>query len=480
MPLSEVALERFGGLDLVTDPGEIGDTGAVDLLDVDFDRLGRVKSRQGFVKHTLLAGGARFDSLHAFGQPSGADVLVAGAGLSVQALAGGAPTHSTSSNASPHYFTGFGTATEPRVYVANGADSLRYYTTTGFTTPTTTGVATVNGKFLATQQPDNRLVVARFPAERSRVRFSDAGDPHTFGTNNRVDLDPGDGEEITALVSWREYVFAFKQTKFFVFYGNDTDTSGEPIFNVRGVYGAGVRLGNVVTAGVDGVYFLDRRGVYRTTGGNPVLLSRQVEPLFAPISDSSSSRIDGDSGALPQLHWADDRLYLAYSTGGPANNRVLVHHTSDGWWSLWNVGASALVTARVSATDPLEESLLFAYSSATNDVGRFTDAVTDAGAPIASRYQFGFMDFGDSTRKVLRDVMLDGTGRINVAVGTNFGVPDDGKTVALSSTVPGRGRARRAYRGHNFTIRLSSVGGSAWQVNRLVNMVWARRELGVE
>lgn len=480
MPLSEVALEQFGGLNLVGDPGEVGNTGAVSLLNVDFDQLGRVKSRQGYVKHTVAANASRFDSLHTFGQPTGADIVVAGAGTQVLALQAGALTHSTTSASGPHYFASYGTATEPRVYFTNGVDVLRYYTTAGFTTPSTSGVTTINGRFVATQQPDNRLVVARFPGERSRVRFSDPGDPHTFGTDNYVDLTPGDGEEITGVCSWRDYVFVFKESKYFVFYGNDIDVTGEPVFNFRGVYGAGIRMGQTVTPGLDGVYFLDRRGVYRTTGGQPQLLSRVVEPLFAPISDTSSDRIDADSGAVPALHWADDRIYLAYSTGAAFNNRVLVTHTLDGWWSLWDVPAAAFCSARVSATDPLQQSLLFAYSTGGNHVGRFTNAITDDGAPIYSHYQFGFMDFGDSASKVLHRLILDGAGLVNVSVGTNYRQPDAGVGVLMRSTPTGRGYSTRAYKGHNFSPRISSVDGSSWRLNRLVNAVQSRRPLAIE
>lgn len=480
MPLTEVPIEQFGGLNLIGDPGEVANTGAVSLLNVDFDQLGRVKTRQGFVRFTVTPNTTRFDALHAFGQPTGPDIIVASAGAQVAAFQSGVLTHSTTGSGGPHSFTSYGTATEPRVYFTNGVDVLRYYTTAGFTTPSTSGVTTVNGRFVATQQPDNRLVVARFPAERSRVRFSDPGDPHTFGTDNYVDLTPGDGEEITGVCSWRDYVFVFKESKFFVFYGNDIDTTGEPVFNYRGVYGAGVRFGGTVTPGLDGVYFLDRRGVFRTTGGQPQLISRVVEPLFAPISDTTPDRIDGASGATPWLHWSEDRLYLAYSTGSAFNNRVLVHHTQDGWWSVWDVPASAFCSARTSATDPLEQSLLFAYSTGDHHLGRFTNALTDDGAPIRSHYQFGFMDFGDSAQKVLRRLVLDGDGLVNVAVGVNYRPPGAGSSVLMRSVPTGRGYSTVAYRGHNFSPRIGSVDGSSWRVNRLVCAVRSRRPLTIE
>jgi hypothetical protein len=50
-----------------------------------------------------------------------------------------------------------------------------------------------------------------------------------------VDLTPNDGEVITEWRVGAATLFVFKQTKFFVFYGNSTDGSGNPVFNYRSV-----------------------------------------------------------------------------------------------------------------------------------------------------------------------------------------------------------------------------------------------------
>ena len=56
-------LEDFSGLNLVDDPEEVGFTGAVDLLNIELDQRGRVRSRDGFLKTTASAGSTRYDSL---------------------------------------------------------------------------------------------------------------------------------------------------------------------------------------------------------------------------------------------------------------------------------------------------------------------------------------------------------------------------------------------------------------------------------
>lgn len=488
MPLSEVTLEQWGGLDLANDPGEVGATAAIDLWNVDFDQLGRVKTRQGYELLTRSPGVNPYDGLHVFHLAGQADTVLGGAGRRVEAIKGGTVTQSVTTNASPHFFTAYGTATENRVYIANGVDTVRYYTDDAFTTPSYTGT-TPTGKFVAVQQPDNRLVVARTAANRSRVLFSDAGDPHTFQADNYVDLSPGDGEEIRAVVSWREYVFVFKESKFYFFYGNDTDQTGSPVFNNRGVYGAGVRDAGCAVAARDGVYFLDRRGLYKTTGGNPDLVSRRVDPLFAPISGGSQHGRDGSSTAIPALCWADDRLHLSYpAQGSTTNNRVLVYHCTDQWYSLWGLPASSLAFARVSATDPLRETLVFGNatsndtaSGASKHIGRLSSIGTDNTAAISSFYQTGFMDFGDSSRKRITQTLVDGNGTINVSHAVNFGDVDGGTRLVLpTGSEPGRKPARRGYRGHNFSLRFASVAGSTWRVARAVEAVRSTNPLGVE
>jgi hypothetical protein len=50
MPLTPFPLEQFGGLNVAADPVDIGLSGAVDLLNVDFGRLGALRTRPGATK----------------------------------------------------------------------------------------------------------------------------------------------------------------------------------------------------------------------------------------------------------------------------------------------------------------------------------------------------------------------------------------------------------------------------------------------
>jgi hypothetical protein len=164
------------------------------------------------------------------------------------------------------------------------------------------------------------------------VHFSDAGDPETFGVNNYVTLWPGDGEGITGLVRWRDMVFAFKRSRFAVFYGTSTDGTGNPIFNYRSVdAGVGCLQQGAAVAGEDGVYFATLTGLYRTTGGDPVLVSKPVEPwLHRDVTVPAV--ISGN----PTLAYHRGRVYVNYPSAGVQG----VYDTQTGEWTAWNLAAN--------------------------------------------------------------------------------------------------------------------------------------------
>jgi hypothetical protein len=132
------------------------------------------------------------------------------------------------------------------------------------------------------EKSENRVMVAARRHRSARDRssgFRAAGNP--FSYSDYVDVTPGDGEYVVNLTSYRDLVFAFKQTKFFVFYGNETSSTGTLVPNYRAVdAGVGCACPRGAVAAPEGVYFLDRTGVYLTTGSTPRKVSGPLDPLF--------------------------------------------------------------------------------------------------------------------------------------------------------------------------------------------------------
>jgi hypothetical protein len=468
------AVARFAGLDLASSPDEAG---CIDMLNVDLDVRGALRSRDGFNNFTTSELTNQPDSLFGFHVLGTGKRLLVGNGNRVDALdlSAASVANTTAPTVSPHFFTRFGGPTQEAVYFANGTDQVRRFVIDTFSSPG--GLSGQTGKFVAVTPTSNRLVVARESGTTggnnpASVNFSDAGAPETFTSTNWVDLDPGDGEAIMALTTWGNYLFAFKQTKFYIFYGETVDVTGEPVFNYRKIdTGIGLVASQGVVAARDGVYFVSRTGVYRTTGGTPELVSRAIGPLFA---GELSSFYQGDE--IAQLYlanaamtWHNERIYLSVTTGASTtNDRMLVFDPRYDEWLVWNIPAAALTTFRNSLEGPR---LVMARPSGLNYVDEWQGYPLpawpdDDGTAITSRYRTGFSDFGaPGAEKDIDSTRLWGTGTVAVQGSKEFGDLDTATNVTLgTSPTIDKGLHNKQKTGELISYQFG--GTSAWRLHR--------------
>lgn len=318
---------------------------------------------------------------------------------------------------------------------------------------------------------ENRLVAAYSTSNSSRLAFSDPGTPETISSTNFVDLTPGDGERITALASWREMVFAFKETKFFVFNQTSTGPTGLPVFNYRPVSSGIGTIGRAcAVSSPGGVYFLARRGIYLTTGGDPVLISRAIDPVFQGglASHFSSNRMNYDAIDKCALHWHAERLYFTYPSGSATeNDRVLVYDPKNNYWTLWNLPARKMCSFRPDS----EEELMFTYSTGLDHVGRHSSAYSDDnGVAISSRYQSGFYELIPGQKATTRWSKLWGSGQVVMDMYTDHQMSDPlarGGLVTLGTApVVAKSTHNKSYSGELFSHWFGSTAG-AWSINRI-------------
>ena len=327
-------------------------------------------------------------------------------------------------------------------FIASRGQAPRQYDGVAFTTPTctvngTAGQAMGKGGLVAVQTPDVRLAMAGFNngangpgglvVDESTVVFSNPGHPEIYETNgtshyaNHVRLDPGDGERIAGLVSWRDRLFAFKQSKFFVFWGNSENANGSPNFNWREEsVGVGAIAPGSVCVGRDGVYFVHRDGIYRTTGEGAEQVSDAIDPLFtAQVPQSFSAEGEGPISGVAltniRMGWHGERVYCAYtSEGDTTNNRLLVFDPRYGWWVIWSLAADALA----SFTAGGRPSLIWGTGTAIRKMDG--SAELDGSVKVPSYWQGGWSALGDEGVKTWRQAVAIGQGNVRVRVLRDF------------------------------------------------------------
>jgi hypothetical protein len=316
-------IEAFGSLNLRADPLELGSSGATDLLNVDFDRPGSVRTRPGSTKlnsSAFTAGTVQ----RVFEWPETRAPLrysLSGTTVTIDVLDSGGTdsvfTTWTGAGVGGTYFghAFIGTATTKYMFIAQQIVPghrrvVRRVDSLG------TNAASVGSCFCIAAWQE-RLILANIetaPAGAvtgdSVVFFSGAGTPETFSATDFIRPGLNDGEPITALVAWHELLFIFKQTRMFIVYGTSVASDGSAVFNSGPSTCPPGSTGHVaagefpVVAGPDAVYMALADGIYVSTGGPPWRFrrpcghcsTRPPQPRSAATRTSAStSRADGSS-----------------------------------------------------------------------------------------------------------------------------------------------------------------------------------------
>lgn len=479
MGLTPVVIEQFPGLDLRTDPGD--SRGALDALNVTFE-AGKVRTRHGTGAGFSPASNNTIYFMAPFNGGSLSSpqqiIVTAGAPAAVYAIngGGGLPGAATTINTCAN--TGcsgvsIGTPAGSFFYLINSSSALRRYDGLLWTAP---GISPAQVNCLGVSPTDNRMVTCSGSAAGSKTWFSNAGAPETFSANDFVYLTPGDGEEIQGTAVFNNQLFVFKESKFFVFYGNSIDATGNSIFNYRVIdTGIGMRqpCPQSVCVGPDGAYFLGQDGIYRTTGGPPVKISGgPIDPFF---NGGAHTYWQGgtwdETFNLSRLCWFEDCLYASLATSSTTGLTLVWDSKLNVWsaWSLysgaisvWKRGASTFVRTLVLTTDAVgtvTDSMLYVDSTLS--------VPSDNGTNILSRYRLPFESYGSPLQKRIRETLIEGTGSPVIQWSRDWSTPVTGGAVTLGTApTPGIGRQRSAIRGRTFSLSAGKTSG-AWTINRV-------------
>lgn len=497
MPQRPITFRKFGGLVLNLPLDEVGPENAIDLLDVDWgNSTGRLRSREGSAAFSSGAAATNYNALFAHSHAR----LLSRRGSTLysintegEEIAG----KNTAVNELHLSFARLGTPAASYTYIADG-EGIQRYDGTDFTTPTCTldgaaGKAMPKAKFLAVW-PDggNRLVSIGTPAgggpggaisSSSHVWFSEPGNAEGYENTAFVQCSPGDGEDFIGGCFWGGMIFAFKETKLFVFYGVSADAEGRPIFNFRTIQ-LGTRLaapavtgGELIVAGTDSVYFVAKDGVYATSGGEPNLISTDLEPLalsqplVGPAATTLGERRWTDAAGITYLN---DCLYVGLQGAGSSIDRVLKFDLRKQGWTIYTASLFAMTPWIEQGSE--RPRIYFSGAGAGNkQIYLYTDEEErDATVAMNPYWQSGFYDLEIEDEKTLVDTKLWGSGEVEVNVGEDFKAAEFGKKFKLGEAPAiAQHQQKLSQTASLFSHRVS--GEPAWEIERIARYLREER-----
>lgn len=419
---------------------------ALDAMNVTFTVDGGVRSRVGYNVIGTGTAGTSFNAITGFEKRDGTRQIIASQGNILQAYstAGvslGNTGKITGTNGN-YNFARYGTSAVDSLYAANGVDTMQRWTGSAWASVSSLGDYSItsggvtgqppNGKILASTTFDYRLAMANYPGSGgnfvsgnspSTLRFSDPGAPHVWKPNTYIEINPGDGEAITALASFGQQLFVFKRNSMHVVYGNSG--SGESVtWNWRTLVDSVGCVGpDAITVGPDGVYFVHDSGVYVTKGGAPELLSGPVTPIFKgrPPVDWLGGTLSRNYISDTSCQWHEGELHISYpADGSSTHSRVLVYHTDFQWWAIGDQRYKAITVAPIGTAGQNELVATLDDASSPRFVHQNIAYTTDAGTSIKSRWRSDWTDFGISQRKTSNGLRIWGDGSVWVGQAADF------------------------------------------------------------
>lgn len=462
---------RFGGLDLASDAQET--PGCIDVLNVAFNRGGIIRSRDGTVSAATAA--AVPTSMLKWSNTR----FVLGTGVRVYVFNGPPYTvlGSTATVDVPVMLVPSPVTDDTAYYCTSSSGSATKKITSGGTV-SSPGGSLPTGNVLGVQTPSNRLVVGNSGGTAGKLAFSDAGTPETFTSTSWVQLP----NTITNLVTWNDQLFCFTERAIYLFYGNSVGPTGQPEFNFRlvsdrvaGLWADGFGQKMVATT-LDGVYFNTTTGVYKTTGGPPVLISQALSPLFN--NDSTPPYFTPSLGGFPNQPLKADNHHLYQQVD---DDYWFVYDLDQHLWSLWRFpGAGFLLPDMLTSSSELR--LILGYPASTTITQTGPSYTSDNGSAIATLYRNGFVDLAaPGVEGTMREWLVNGYGTVDFKTAV-----DDAATLSAAAsltlgTAPAitMAKDRTAVKGRNVSWQISSASG-AWAVSRVIGNQHNARAPGVD
>jgi hypothetical protein len=426
-PYRELTVDAFGGLNVVSDPQEVGWGGAVDLLNVQLDRPGRLRARDGYTAFSTSAAPAAIQYLVPLIDTIAANRFAA-IGLSDLSAINLATGVLASQNGAGGYGTAVTNITRPTLFSIDTLGPVVFWASDFGTTGAVLKFADAAGTLTGSGTNGHPQYVCAVPSRGSgglatrlaqagyfaaadapggangsptTVFFSNPGNGQAYTSTNWINLDPG-VEAFTGLVAFDGSLYAFKNTVAYDFYSESLESDGTPIFNYRRINlpdpiprMSSPTAWQPTAVGPDGVYYLGTRGLWRLGGAGVTRIPTPIDSIIAGTADSTVAV--GTVGAV-RMEWAGPLLTILYALSSGAQ-RLLVWDTTTNTWTLH---AYAKTVSALPLYAPTYGSNLF-FGATDGKAYKSTPATTDDnGTAITWSYTSGYAAPANGQRVKLR------------------------------------------------------------------------------
>jgi hypothetical protein len=249
----------------------------------------------------------------------------------------------------------------------------------------------------------SRIWIAGTAANPSRLYFSGitgtAPDPLNWDANNFVDLEPNDGEAITALGTVGPYLLVFKPRKTFVVYDIVTGANRKLSDEI------GCIAPRSVVETPQGTFFLSETDGVLSTDGSKI--RRVSDNIITTLTAASQSQPTLSQAAAT---YSNGAYYLSVATGLVKNDRTFEYDlTTESWW------VHDCASNQFALVDPTGTPILYSANPAAASVQKaFVNGVfTDASAAYAGGTYFStaYYVWGEpGMMKRVRQVRVEGQG----------------------------------------------------------------------
>lgn len=236
----------------------------------------------------------------------------------------------------------------------------------------------------------NYLFMAHTNENPSRLYWSDLLTLETWGVLSYIDISPNDGDWITGVLPFSDYLIITKQRSVWVLVGD-----GPSSFEVRRIHDGIGCIAPRSLVKMEGVFsFVGTEGVYFSDLNVPVVITERLKETWDGLN---KRRLNQAASA-----YYDHKLRIDLPDGGSTKNNIRIIYDNIRK-ALYLQEFLAHASCYATFIEAGQEVLLYGHST-EGQVSRADTGTTDAGAPITMDWGTKWFNFGSSAveKKVRR------------------------------------------------------------------------------